>query len=380
MMKKLFAGFFLIGYLINASAQNNECEQTLNQAAEEFIAGHFYGIPSLLKPCIEKNSFSNEQRVRAYLLLCQAYLIIDDPIASEDSYLKLLKADPEYIATDEKDAIDVVFLSKKFTSTPIFTPRFRIGGNTSLYRTIYDVSTGSNQKAENVKHVLKPGFQVGGGVDWNINDNISLCADAILSYKTFKTVRTVIFKDDSETITEKQFWFDVPLYLKYSDNKGRIRPYAYFGVAANILLSAKASMEFVNSSPSQGSQSLSTGPDIKLTYMRRSINRSLVFGGGVNYKIGKDFVFVDMRYMAGLSNLSTGTYGGDPKITQNPAGKVTSDLPSQYIYADSKFRLDNISISVGYVRPLYDPRRIRKARGAKSVERDIKKRSKNEGK
>ncbi len=380
-LKKLLAGVFLIGYIVNASAQTNECEQTLNQAAEEFNAGHFYGIPSLLKPCIEKNAFTREQQVRAYLLLCQAYLIIDDPIAAEDSYLKLLTADPEYIATDEKDPIDVVFLSKKFTSTPIFTPRIRIGANTSLYRTIYDISTGSNQKDEKVNHILKPGFQFGGGVDWNISDNISLCADVMFSYKAFKTVRLHIFHDDTQTATEKQYWVDVPLYLKYAYSKGKIRPYAYAGVAANLLLSSHSSMEFVNSSPLQNSQSLSTGPDVTLTYMRRTMSRSVVFGGGVRYKIRRDFVFADLRYMAGLSNLSTNPYGADPKATQTPIGKeFTSDIGSQYVYADSKFRLDNLSISLGYVRPLYNPRKIKKARGAKSVSRNIKKQSKNDGK
>ena len=126
-MKKLLAGCFLFGYLVNASAQTSECAQTLNQAGDEFNAGHFYGIPALLKSCIEKNAFTNEQKVRAYLLLCQAYLIIDDPIAAEDSYLKLLRADPEYVASEDKDPVDVVFLSRKFKSTPILTPRLKIG-------------------------------------------------------------------------------------------------------------------------------------------------------------------------------------------------------------------------------------------------------------
>lgn len=365
-LKKLLSGFFLFVYFINASGQSNDCEQTLNQASEEFNAGHFYGIPSLLKPCIDKNAFSNEQQVRAYLLLCQAYLIVDDPIAAEDSYLKLLKADPEYIATDEKDPIDVVFLSKKFTSTPIFTPRIRIGANTSLYRTIYDISTGSTQSNEKIKHVLKPGFQVGGGLDWNINDNFSICADVILSYKAFKTIRSEIHHDDTQTITEKQYWLDVPLYLKYSDIKGKIRPYGYAGIAANYLFSSHASMDYENFNAAHTTQSPSTGPDVKLTNIRRALSRSLVFGGGVRYKIGIDFIFADLRYMAGLSNLSTGTYD--------------NVLAAQYVYADSKFRLDNLSISIGYVRPLYNPRKIKNARGARSLSRDIKKQSRNESK
>src|SRR6267142_3987547 len=172
-LKRLLAGFFFIGFLSSVGAQSNECEQTLSQAAEEFNAGHFYGIPSLLKSCIERNELTNEQRVRAYLLLAQAYLIIDDPLAAEDSYLKLLRADPEYVATNEKDPVDIVYLSKKFTSTPIFTPHLRLGGSTSVFRSIYDINT--QYKEDRVNHRLRPGFLFGAGVDWNINDQVSLC-------------------------------------------------------------------------------------------------------------------------------------------------------------------------------------------------------------
>ena len=95
--------FFSIS--ISSLAQNDtECEQALNQAQDEFDAGHFYGLPSILNDCITK--FSKEQSVRAYLLLSQAYLLIDDPIAAEDSYMKLLSADPEYVA-DVSELISV---------------------------------------------------------------------------------------------------------------------------------------------------------------------------------------------------------------------------------------------------------------------------------
>ncbi len=373
-LKRLLAGFFLIGYLSTASAQTNECEQTLSQASEEFNAGHFYGIPALLKTCIDRNNFTNEQRVRAYLLLCQAYLIIDDPIAAEDSYLKLLRADPEYVATNEKDPIDVVYLSKKFTSTPIFTPHVRIGGNTSLFRTIHDINT----QTAPLKSILKPGYQFGGGLDWNINDKISLCVDGIFSFKSFKTVRSGISDNDKLTVTENQTWFDVPLYIKYTVDHGQIRPYGYIGGAVNVLLGSKASMELINISPSEESQSPSQGQDVTLTYLRRITNRSLVMGGGVRYKIGKDFLFADLRYMAGFSNLSNKDqiYKPDPKQAQNPAGLVMNPELTRYRQVDSMFRLDNLSLSVGYVRPLYNPRKIRNARGAKILSKKIRKQTK----
>ncbi len=376
-MKRFLAVIFLIWITTGAWAQSNECEQTLSQATEEFNAGHFYGIPALLKTCIDHNDFTNEQKVRAYLLLCQAYLIVDDPIAAEDSYLKLLKADPEYVATYEKDPVDVVYLSKKFTSTPVFTPSFRIGANTSFFRSIQDINT--QAKPDQVHHSILAGFQVGAGVDWNINDEISVCANGIFSTRNIETKRTKISMDDNLTITEKQTWFDLPVYVKYTDTKGQWRPYAYAGVALNVMLGSKGSFILVNSSPTADNlQSVTQGPDVSLKYLRHTLNTSLVVGGGVRYKIGKDFVFADIRYMAGLSNLvKTTIYNRDNPSATDP---INNDLLSQYRYVDPYFRLDNLSLSVGYVKPLYDPRRIKNARGAKSVSRKIRKQSSNEGK
>jgi len=77
----------------------------------------------------------------------------------------------------------------------------------------------------------------------------------------------------------------------------------------------------------------------------------LVFGGGVKYKIGRDFVYADLRYMAGLSNFTKpdknyyandGTF--DPAITN-------------YQYVSDFFRMDNLSLSFGYIHPIYDPRK-----------------------
>lgn len=118
----LFLTLLFLLYSVSTSAQvtdqpSSDCEQILIQADDEFNAGRYYGIPALLKPCLDQG-FSSEQKVRAYLLLTQAYLILDDPIAADDSYLKLLKADPEYVANPARDPIDVYYLSRKFISTP----------------------------------------------------------------------------------------------------------------------------------------------------------------------------------------------------------------------------------------------------------------------
>jgi hypothetical protein len=338
----------LLGVSRDLIAQNTDCEQTLNLAAAEFDAGRFYGLPDILKSCLEKD-FSKEQRIRAYLLLTQTYLILDNPAAAENSYLQLLKADPEFVANPVRDPIDVYYLSKKFTSTAIFTPHFRIGANTSLPRTIYDLNTSSGMSQRSDNKTFKIGYLIGGGVDWNINERWSLCLGLEYSKKDFKSS----FNDNTQgyqgRFTEKQDWIDVPLYVKYSLDSGKIRPFAYAGIAANLLIGAKLSPEGVDQdAPTHGATQTSQIPDVDIRKsMRNFFNRSLVLGGGAKYKVGKNFFYVDLRYMAGLTNIAKNAQFNPLLVT--------------FQYQSPLFRLDNLSISFGFVKPLYDPRKKKKA-------------------
>jgi len=329
-------------------AQNTDCEQTLSLAAAEFEAGRFYGLPEILKSCL-KSGFSTEQKIRAYLLLTQTYLILDDPAAAENSYLQLLKADPEYVANPVRDPIDVYYLSKKFTSTAIFNPYFRIGANTSLQRTIYSLGTSSAIDSVSKDKTYKVGFQIGGGVDWNINDRWSVSLGVNYSRKN---IQSSFFDGNSGyqgRFTEKQDWFDIPLFLKYSFiDSGKLRPFAYAGIAANLLIAARLSPEGTDRhAPTEGASQLSQSPDVDIKNMRNFFNSSFVLGGGTKYKVGKNFFYVDLRYMVGLTNVAKNS-GFNPLLVQ-------------FQYQSDYFRLDNLSISFGYVKPLYNPRKKKKA-------------------
>lgn len=331
-------------------SQNLECEQSLTQATAEFEAGRFYAIANILKPCLEKG-FSKEQRVRAYLLLTQAYLVLDDPIAAEDSYLKLLKADPEYIANPTRDPIDVYYLSKKFTTTPIFTPHFNAGANVSFPRVIQSVSTNATPDA--IEKVLKVGYKFGAALDWNVTSRWSVSLGVDYSFKNFRSNYSNQFVNDTKTFTAKQDWIDIPIIIKYSIDSGKIRPFAYAGLAANLLVGSKLSLNAVD--VSGATQVPSTGPDESVTFKFNEFNRSVLVGGGVKIKQGINFFYVDVRYMAGLTNvINSGRNYYDVNGNFDP-------VLTKYTYVMDLFRLDNLSISVGFVKPIYDPRKKEKA-------------------
>ena len=94
--------------------------------------------------------------------------------------------------------------------------------------------------------------------------------------------------------------------------------------------------------------------DLDFSYQRHSLNRSFLLGGGVKYKIGKNFVYADLRYMLGLNNIVI-----PEKNFYNPDGTLSTSITKNQ-YVSDFFRLDNLSISFGYIAPLYDPRKIKK--------------------
>lgn len=377
--------FLLCASFVSASAQvstpvpapqlsETDCDQRLDKAEAEFEAGHFYGIPAILSGCLSGGQLSTDQLVRAYLVLCQTYLILDDPITAGDNYLKLLKADPEFVPNETDHPIDIVYLSKQYTATPNFTPHFRLGLNTSFYRLIHAIST--EPYGQSSTDPLRFGFQVGGGVDWNINDNISLGLEGNFSSTSFE--RELTTGVDQTFIQGSQVWLDFPLYAKYSFSLNNTwRPFVYSGMVASYLLSATNQFSYTDNKPT-GAQLLAEGPSESVTNQRKSLAFSWVMGIGTRYKIGKNYIYADLRYMAGLTNLADEStiyyqdpFSVDPAQIGNPNAYLSTNV-TRYHYISDLFRMDNLSLSFGFVKPLYNPRKIKKAR-TKSVARSIRK-------
>jgi hypothetical protein len=350
-------------------AQGNTCEEQLNAATAEYDAGRFYSIPSMLKPCLDKG-FSREQRQRAYLLLTQTYLLLEDPIGADNSYLELLRANPEFLPDTALHQIDVVYLSKKFTADPIFSVYGKVGGNTSIARVInslYTYTSPNSPTRDDYK--LMPGFQLGGGGDWNFFGQLSLTAEVNYSLTVIKRERSGIFGKDILESTDRQNWVSVPLMLKYSDNIGKIRPFGYAGYSVSYLLADNLKVTYKNRDDNTASEEtgdLSTeeyeSPSRKYRDARNLINQSIVIGGGIRVKTGLNFWFVDLRYSVGLNNL----------VKEDEVFNTAEIDRSGHV--DDFMRIDVLSLSVGYVFPQYNPRKLKKAR-TKGILRRIKKQS-----
>jgi hypothetical protein len=373
----------LIACASSVFAQTEDCELTLGKAEDEFTAGHFYIIPSLLNNCL--SSFSKEQRQRAYVLLSETYLLLDDPIGAKQSYLQLLNANPEFLPDTATHPIDLIYLSRRFTSTAIFSWYAKIGSNVSPIRVIYDRDAFGQSDAKE-EYSLMAGYHAGIGGDYYLTEKIGARAELNFILTGFKHASSNYFNStlhgtsDRKEVTNRQSWISLPLMMTFSDDLGKYRPYAYAGYAFHYLLTDRANIITMDQKPgsSETVENNQESPTYDFIYKRNRFNQSILAGGGLKVKVGLDFLFVDVRYTMGLKNIVNpkGDYGDYEKFSGNEQLTSTEFLRTLepiavYSHVEDYFRMDNFSISFGFIRPLYKPRELKNAR-TKSVLRRMK--------
>jgi hypothetical protein len=372
--------------VLGAVAQD-ACEVTLNMATEEFNTGHFYGVAELLSPCLDQGQ-NKEWRQRAYLLLTQTYLLLDDPIGAKNSYLKVLEANPEYVPDAERDPIDLVYFSSKFTSAPQFSLFAYTGPNVSHVNVLHDVNPFTSNpdpdpaqytSSINKKYSIRPGFQFGAGLEWHYDENLSATVELNYLRSAYKKVTTNVFGRDELTVIDRQNWFRLPIAIKFSDHVGKYRPYGYIGLSLDYLISDMAILTTINndslySTSSFNSQTLES-PLQNFTSRRNRFNQSLFIGGGVKYKVGLNYAFVDVRYSVGMRNIvnpqsSIYKYNSSDLTSEDHLNDGEATFSQGHI--DDFFRMNNIILSFGFIHPLYKPRELKKAK-TKSILKRIKK-------
>lgn len=356
-------------------AQTEDCELTLGRAFDEFNGGHFYSIPSILDPCL--NQFTNEQRQRAYLLLAQTYLLLDDPVGAKQSYLSLLKANPEFQTDTAVHPIDVIYLSKKFTATSLFAWFVKAGPTVTVPRLIYNLNPFGEANASE-KYKIKFGFHAGAGSDITLTEKFNLRTELIYSMSILKQESSNHWNHDSKELIERQGWISLPVTFIYNRDYGKYRPYGYLGYGLHYLLSDKAIVTTINNRPSGSDindreETSGESPEFDLRYQRNKFNHAVIAGGGVKVKIGLDFLFVDLRYNIGLRNItsSKNIYSNNDEDPISGSMINSFDSSVRFAHVADYLRIDNLSISVGFLRPLYKPRELKRAR-TKSLMKQLK--------
>jgi len=337
--------FLLLSFSVQS--QVSSCEETLNDARNNLEEGHLYGIPALLKPCLDRG-FNKSQKIQAYWLLTRTYLLIDDPISAEDSYLKLLSLDPEYDIDEEGDPVDVVYLSRKFTTTPIFILFAKAGVNFAQPSTIHNFGV-DNTNFSSEEYSSRLGLNFAVGSEFNMSDHLSLGLELQYSFQNYSYSNS-LFNNDIQQFDENMNIFNIPIYLKYRFKLNKFWPFVYAGFSNDFILNSQAELQLIDREVAEGDENSAefsvTGPQVSLTDQRNFYNYSLIGGIGAKYRIGYNYLFLDIRYVYGLTN-----------IVNIENQYSNSELLYRYGYVDDYKRLNNLMISFGYIYPLYKPRK-----------------------
>ncbi|MEQ8924440.1 MAG: porin family protein [Fulvivirga sp.] len=352
MLKRLSIVWLLFAMCPLVVAQKVDCAYTLEQARSSFEKGHLYSIPSILKPCLD-NGFNKVQKIESYLILTRTYLLIDDPISAEDSYLKLLKLDPEYAVDPDNDPVDIVYLNEKFTTTPIFILYAKGGLNFTNTSTIINFGV-DNTELSNEEYSMGTGFNIGGGAELNLRDHLSFGLEVNFFNQRYNYKNT-LFDGDVQEMLEIQSLLNIPVFIKYRMKFKDWHPYIYAGYSFSYLMGSRGELELkdlVISGEGNRSEISVTGPEENLIDLRNNLNHNLLGGIGVRYRVGYNYVFLDARYTWGMNN-----------IVDEDNQYANQSLLYKYGMVDDYKRLTNVAISAGFIWPLYKPRKINEEKG-----------------
>ncbi|MDX1627149.1 MAG: porin family protein [Fulvivirga sp.] len=344
-MRILFILIFLLTTgLIGVYGQN--CSQILRQARTVYDEGRIQALPDMLQGCID-NGFTDEERTEAYRLLILAYLYLDEAEQADATMLALLEDNPQFQINEQADPAELINLYNTFRTKPIFSYGFKGGGNITLIQVLntYGVHRLDNSDGQ---YELKPGFQVAAVIEKILKPRLTASLEIYFT-GNFNTYTNNFVNTDSlgrflesQTIILSQSTLSVPVTVQYevlTDSK--YHPYIFGGLSVQYLMSST-----FNGETNTASESFE-GATVDILNQRKTLNFSGVLGVGSKIQVGKNTFVSELRFNMGLLNQ-----------VEESERFTNQTLIYDYGYIDNDFKLHSISLSIGYLLPFYDPKKL----------------------
>jgi len=338
-MKKFLSLGCILFVFASASGQAPNCSQTLRLATSTYEQGRLHELPGLLDGCI-KSGFNQEQKVQAYKLLTLAYIYLEEPEKADASMLLLLETNTEFQINEAIDPAEFIALYKTFRTTPVY----RIGGKGGA--TIAQPNVASSDNANDGSSNYKYKFGLSVGFSAEIPVRILKAKNLTLNPELYFQITSFNYTNHDTIHTafgpRTQNWISLPISLQYKFGQSKINPYVALGVETSYLVSSK--------STGQSTIKKNAGGEQKSFDVTSALNRLNFFGiasVGAKYKIGRGMVVAELRYHYGLRNITRvdGTYA-NPYLTWD------------YHTADAIYKLNYMSLTMGYLINIYNPKKL----------------------
>ncbi|MCF8347100.1 MAG: hypothetical protein K9G38_07800 [Bacteroidales bacterium] len=334
----LFICVLFMGFL-SLMAQNT-CTEQLTQAQRSFDDGLLDDIPLMLENCME-DGFTKEEKTNAYKLLIQTYLFNEAPQKADEVMMQFLNEFPSYsiAVNDPKEFIN---LYSTYRTDPIFKIEVRAG-------TVFTTPIVTQYFGPSDVTTINPDYQVRPGFNVEANFINTLIGDFDYSAGISFTVLRLEYLDlpyDYSTVeaTLNHFYLGIPLAIRYNYDIGPLTLYATSGIEPVYLLSSTGSItrtdDIIGEEPIPGTEIF--------TDAHRMMDVRPFLSLGTNIDLGRDQLKVTIGYKFTIFN------------QLNPAAYY-SDINhgSKYFYFEDDMLLHHGHVSLSYIRPIYQPKKIR---------------------
>lgn len=392
MIRILFGAITLLLLSQTASAQTLDektCIDRLEEAKKSYAAGQLEEVREKIENCLAERPllYSTEKMVEGYKLLTESNLFRNDIDEGTGSFENLLRFDPLFEAdtTDPNNSYDLIYLSRTYRRKPIVSIYGNLGTNYSRAQVLQNYATDNiaTTSSENYNK-FTVGFNGAIGVEVPIWRDFTLAVEGNFAMRSYSFFDSMYVTNGSANqlqqnmlystfqFREDQYWVDIPVMLRYEHYLKKVKniiPYIYIGATPNFLLSA--SLQNIRRNTTRetfggggivgGERSITVaGLGLNKNYdeeidrenrlpLRTMINVSAVAGLGAKFRLGRNFLVVEARYNRFLLN----------NVNRENRYNIR-ELVYEYAYVDNDFRMDNFSLSIGFEKSFYKPRKKHK--------------------
>jgi hypothetical protein len=343
-MKRLLLGVIFFLLVFRSYGQLTSCAQTLRLAQSTYEQGRLHEVPTLLQNCLANASekdFSKANRVSAYKLLVLSYLYLEEPEKANEAMLNLLRTDHYFEINPSTDPAEFIALYRTFRTNPIYRVGLKTGVNLSnphVSERVVAVNEASISYSPNVN------FQFGAAFEIPLKSRLALAPELNFQLKSFVYDLDNNLGGDLENSTEgpeKQSWISLPILVQYALKPGsKLNPFVAAGASVDYLMASSISLSRV-------AVNAAASPQRSFDIERNPWNVSALVSGGIKYKIGGGLLVAEVRYAYGLMDMNDAE-----------SAYSNSILLFDYDYADSIFKVNSVSATVGYVINIFNPKKL----------------------
>lgn len=339
--KNTYCILLLVLFFFQANAQENNCETILKESEQLYEDGLLETVPTQLIKCL--TGLTNESKISAYSLLVHTYLYEDNRTEAKYYMRKLLTLKPEYQPTplDKKEFIDLL---NEYNNDPRLTLSAFVGSNLSSLKVLNVFGVHNINEAQFApNYSQRIALDFGAAADVNLFHNAYLSGEFEYTQLAFDyTSQLYDFSKLSFTETQDHIMGRVNLIYYLGATMNRLRPSFKVGGSCGWLIDSDSEFQREYLDLSQG---IVSGSEENVENTKNTLNYWANFSTGLNYRIGKHHVFVDLRYNMALNNMINNAKRFDNETVIH-----------KYYFLDDDYKLNYLSVLAGFKYSFYTPK------------------------